>query len=123
VPANPSPELRLAMAYFDAWTSKDVDRAKHYVAADLGVRRRWDGRARARTVASLTPSILGGTLSSAGSIVPRSTPGTAGGVPGCGWASRVGAGRASFRANHSNGGYGPARRLWEPLSSADKFSR
>jgi hypothetical protein len=52
VPANPSPELRLAMAYFDAWTSKDVDRAKPYVAADLGVRRRWDGRAPARTVAS-----------------------------------------------------------------------
>jgi hypothetical protein len=52
VPANPSPGLRLAMAYFDAWTSKDVDRAKPYVAADLGVRRRWDGRAPARTVAT-----------------------------------------------------------------------
>ncbi len=30
-----SPALEVALAYYDAWTSKDLDRAMSYIAADI----------------------------------------------------------------------------------------
>jgi len=35
VPANPSPALRVALAYFTAWTDKDLDQVMRYVAEDI----------------------------------------------------------------------------------------
>lgn len=32
---TPSPALRVALAYHDAWTSKDMDRAMIYIADDI----------------------------------------------------------------------------------------
>jgi ketosteroid isomerase-like protein len=35
VPGNPSPALQVALAYFDAWTGKDLARAMHHIADDI----------------------------------------------------------------------------------------
>ncbi len=32
---NPSPALKVALAYFDAWTHKDLDRAMTYIAENI----------------------------------------------------------------------------------------
>ena len=32
---TPSPALQVALAYFEAWTSKDIDRAMGYIADDI----------------------------------------------------------------------------------------
>ena len=32
---NPSPALQVALAYFDAWTHKDLDRAMTYIAENI----------------------------------------------------------------------------------------
>ena len=32
---NPSPALQVALAYYDAWTSKDLDRAMTYISEDI----------------------------------------------------------------------------------------
>ena len=33
--ANPSPALQVALTYYQAWTSKDIDRAMTYIAEDI----------------------------------------------------------------------------------------
>ena len=33
--ANPSPALQVALAYYEAWTSKNVDRAMTYIGEDI----------------------------------------------------------------------------------------
>jgi hypothetical protein len=35
VTTNPSPALKVALAYFDAWTHKDLDRAMTYIAENI----------------------------------------------------------------------------------------
>jgi ketosteroid isomerase-like protein len=32
---QPSPALEVALAYYNAWTSKDIDAAMHYIADDI----------------------------------------------------------------------------------------
>ncbi len=33
--SSPSPALQVALAYYDAWTNKDMDRAMTYIAQDI----------------------------------------------------------------------------------------
>src|SRR4051794_31019531 len=35
MPDSPSPALQVALAYFEAWTSKDLERAMSFVADDI----------------------------------------------------------------------------------------
>jgi hypothetical protein len=35
MPADPSPALQVALAYYHAWTSKDLDQAMTYIAGDI----------------------------------------------------------------------------------------
>ena len=35
MPDHGSPALRVALAYYDAWTSKDLERAMSYISKDI----------------------------------------------------------------------------------------